>query len=322
MRPAVLRVYSFPGDVASLGRYHLAPPLDDAPPVGLCRRHTGGRVVPFGEGFVGMSLVLPHRSALYSDDPFALAPYQVMNRYVRGVLESCRLVNIGAFYPGRDFITVDRRVLGLVSFETDESGALLFEAIIANTRDFSILPDLLAQVDPGGLIKMEMLGPDMTTSLARELRTELTFDEVAEMLRRGFCKHFGLVCDPHALTTLEQQAIDAIAAREFESPAWLLQRRFRPELDRHASLWVQLGAFEAYFALEQERFLKEIMFAGDFLANSSSVERLERELRLCPAEWRSIDSIAGDIYSMPENYILGIGRPRTIADMISRGLTA
>jgi hypothetical protein len=263
--------------------------------------------------------VLPHRSAFYSDDPHFLAPYQVMNRYVRGLLEACKQVNIAAFYPGRDFITVDRRVLGLVSFETDDSGALLFEAILANTRDFSLLPQLMEELDPGGLVKIELMAPTAVTSLARELRTQLSFEEVAEMVGRGFARHFGAVLEPHSLSPLEAQAIDAIATREFTGPTWLQQRRHRPDLDRHASLWIQLGSFEARYSVEQERFLKEIMFAGDFLANSGSIERLEHELRLCPIDWRSIDNIANEIYGKPDNYILGIGRLRSIADMILRG---
>lgn len=321
-RNAVLRVYSIEGDAVSLGRYHLAPPAVEGSGVDLCRRLSGGRAVPFGDGFVGISLVLPHRSAFYSEDPFFLAPYQVMNRYVRGLLEACKLVNIAAFYPGRDFITVDRRVLGLVSFETDETGALVFEAILANTRDFSLLPELMEDIDPTGVVKIEMLPPSGVTSLARELRTQLSFDEVAEMVCRGFAKQFGATVEPHSLSPLEAQAIDAVAAREFAGPAWLGQRRFRAELDRHAALWIQLGSFEAHYAVEQERFLKEIMFSGDFLANSASIDRLEHELRLCPIDWRAIDAVANEIYGKPENYILGIGRLRTIADMILRGAQA
>lgn len=318
MRNAVLRVYTFGGDSVSLGRYHLAP-AGTGSEVKLHRRISGGRAVPFGDGFVGISLVLPHRSALYSDDPHFLAPYQVMNRYVRGLLEACKLVNIAAFYPGRDFITVDRRVLGLVSFETDESGALLFEAILANTEDFSVLPMRMDAVDPDGLVKIEMMPPSATTSLARELQTELSFSEVAEMVGRGFAKQFGATLEPHTLSPLESQAIAAIAAREFEPASWLQQRRRRAELDRHAALWIQLGSFEAYYSIEQERFLKEILFSGDFLANSASIDRLERDLRLCPIEWRAIDAIANEIYGKPDNYLLGIGRLRTVADMILRG---
>ncbi len=169
-RNAVLRVYSFAGNVLTLGRYHLTPPVGtQAGRMTLVRRHTGGRALPFGEGFVGLSLVLPHRSMLFSSDPLALAPYQVINRYVRGILEGCKLVHVPAFYPGRDFITVDGRILGMVSFEADDHGALLFEAILANTRDFSLLPEFLEAADGAGLIKAEVLTPESTTCLAREL---------------------------------------------------------------------------------------------------------------------------------------------------------
>ncbi|MBI1817203.1 MAG: lipoate--protein ligase family protein [Deltaproteobacteria bacterium] len=322
-RNAVLRVYTFPGNLLALGRYHLAPP-NSSPAGGITpiRRHSGGRALPFGDGFVGLSLVLPHRSALFSQDPFALAPYQVLNRYVRGVLESCKLVNMPAFYPGRDFVTVDGRIIGMVSFETDEAGALLFEAILANTRDFSALPRQLEAVDPTGVIKAEMLTPDSTTSLARELGTELALGEVAEMLQRGFAKQYGLLLEPHTLSPLEVQAIDALAGREFQPDSWLRQRQPRLDLDHAASTWVQLGIFETHFSLEQDRFLKEIQFSGDFIANSPAVTRLEHELRLCPAEWRAIDAVASEIFSQPEHFILGIGKARAIADTIMRGLSA
>ena len=320
-RNAVLRVYGFSGDVLALGRYNAAPP-EPAASVQVTRRHTGGRAIPFGDGFVGLSLVLPHRSALFSADPFALAPHQVINRYVRGLLEACKLAQVPAFYPGRDFVTVGGRILAMVSFEVDEHGALLFEAVVANTRDFSMLPRFLEAVDPTGIVRAEMLTPESTTSLARELGTGLSLAEVAGLLQRGYAKQFSLALEPHALSTLEMQAIEAIAAREFTSEIWLHSRQQRPELDHRASAWMQLGVFEAQYSLEQDRFLKEIQFSGDFIANSPAISRLEHELRLCPAEWRAIDAIASEIFSQPDHFILGIGRARAIADLIVRGLGA
>lgn len=318
-RVGVLRVYDLPGDVLSLGRYHVVPPTVPQGDVQLFRRLSGGRAIPFGDGFVGVSLVLPHRSALFSPEPLALAPYQVMNRYVRGILEGCKLIHVPAFYPGRDFITVDRRILGLVSFEVDRAGALLFEAIIANRRDFSILPHMLDAVDRSGVIKAEMLTPDATTCLA-QLGMELTTEEVATMLRRGFEQQFELALESHTLSALEEQAISATATHEFKGARWVQQRQLRPDLDRHACERVQLGVFEAHVAMEQSRFIKDIAFAGDFIANSSAIERLEYDLRLCAAEWRAIDAVASAIFAQPENFILGIGRTRAIADTICKSI--
>ncbi|OFV91118.1 MAG: hypothetical protein A3J75_02495 [Acidobacteria bacterium RBG_16_68_9] len=319
-RNAVMRVYGFPGEVVCLGRYHVAPRPAANAPVQITRRHSGGRVLPMGDGFVGLSLILPHRSALFSDDPCALAPYQVLNRYVRGILESCRIVGVAASYPGRDFVTVDRRVLAAVSFETDDQGTLLFEALINNTRDFSGLPRLLEAADPEGMMKVQLLGENGSTSLARELGAELSVEEVAELLRRGFTEQFALDLVPHEISPLERQVIEAVASRECAPEHWLFERRRRPDLDRQASVWVQLGVLEIRLALQQEQFIKEIAFSGDFIANSPGIAGLERELRLCPIDGRSIEAVTGQIFSQPENFILGIGKLRTIADTILRAI--
>ena len=321
LRAGTARVYACPGDLLSLGRYHVVPnPLPVGSSVQLHRRHSGGRAIPFGDGFIGFAMVLPHRSALFSTNPFALAPYQVMNRYVRGLLDGLKLVNVAAFYPGRDFVTVDRRVLALVSFAVDPAGALLFEAVIANRRNFSVLPHMLDEVDKRGVIKSEMLLPENMTCLAEELRTNLSTEDVADMLRRGYEKQFVLEFDHHELTPLEQRKMEATAGHESQGEHWIRQRQYRAELDHHAISRVQLGVLEAYFALEQDRFIKEIVLAGDFIANEGAIERLESELRLCPAEWRAIDAIASQIFAQPENFILGIGPLRTITDTIVKGL--
>jgi len=320
-RSGVLRVYECAGDALVLGRYHFAPRATQGA-VHLHRRVSGGRAMPFGAGYVGVSLALPHRAALISDDPLSIAPYQVMNRYVRGILEACKTVNLPVFYPGRDVITVNRRVLGLVSFEVDPEGVLLFEAIIANQRDFSRLPQLLDVADPQGVVKADMLAADGTTCLARELRSSLTTDEVAELLRRGYESQFDVRCEPHALSGLETQAIEAMATHEIDGNRWLLQRTERTELACRASVRSQLGVFDVHLALEQNRFIKDIVFSGDFIANSPGIEQLQQRLRLCPAEWRAIDACASEIFAHPENFILGVGRVHAIADAICKAIPA
>src|SRR3989304_4533020 len=84
-RSGVLRIYEFPGEVLAAGRWHLVPSGAADAGEAFVRRLTGGRALALGEGYVGISLLLPHRSALFAEDPLALAPFQVANRYVRGL---------------------------------------------------------------------------------------------------------------------------------------------------------------------------------------------------------------------------------------------
>lgn len=320
-RGAVMRIYAVDGDVISLGRYHLAPTPPAGVDVRLMRRPSGGRALPFGEGFVGLSLILPHRSTWFGANPFALAPYQVLNRYVRGLLEACRLAQLPVVYPGRDFVTVNRRVIGVTSFETDDTGTLLFEAILGHTRNFSVLPAWLERADPGGVIRIDMLEQG-STSLAESLQDVLSFTDVVDLLQRGFAKQFKLQWETSPLLPLEWQVIEGLAAREYAPQQWLYQRRPRPELDHRATVSVQLGVFEVFLALQQQRFIKEAVFAGDFIADSPAIDALENGLRLVPVDGRTIESLTNEIFSDPRHFVLGIGRLRTITDALLRAAGA
>lgn len=319
-RRPLLRVYELAGEGVALGRYHLAP-VAAKPGVGpwLYRRHSGGRAAPFGEGFVGVTLVLPHRSALLSNDPFALAPHQVLNRYVRGILHACRRLGLEAFYPGRDAVTSGGRVLGLMSFEVDRSGAMLFETILAVGRDFSILPSLLETVDRSGVVKAEVPEAQRMTCIERQLGRRVDLAELAEALRQGYEQHFKLSLDAHTLTPAEQTAIDAIAADRFAADLGLHERRLPTGSWRYAGIRGQLGMFEAYVDLGPG-CLRAVRFAGDFIANSVAVDQLECDLRSCAPDWDAIDTVVSRVYSRPENYVLGIGKLHTIADTIMKAL--
>jgi lipoate-protein ligase A len=304
-----LRVYALSREVLSLGRYHLAPEPPAGCGVELCRRRSGGRAMPWGEGFVGLSLVLPHRAALVASDPLALAPDQVMNRYVRGILEACELSGVPALYPGRDVITVQRRILAVVSFDVEASGALVFEAVIASGRDFSVLPGLLDRADPGGVVKAGMLTEEDTTSLARLVGRAPDAAEAADRLRRGYEQRLGVRFRERTL------ALEA----DFDETAWLGQRRLHAHLDRHAAIATQLGVLEAHLALAGGR-IEDAVLAGDFIANSPAIERLEGELRGCRAEPAAVGAAVAAVFGEPENFILGVGPVATVAQVIARAL--
>jgi lipoate-protein ligase A len=319
-RQPVLRVYETDGDWLALGRYHFAPPQrkgDRGPR--LYRRHSGGRALPFGEGFVGVALVLPHRSALVSPDPFALAPHQVLNRYVRGILEACKQLGVEAFYPGRDVVTCGGRILSAISLEVDDRGATLFEAILSVDRDFSVLPALLDVADREGVIKAEMPAPDQMTCIARELGRSVDFEKLAEALRQGYERSFQRTLETHTLVPTERSAINAIAADRFSGDRWLSQRQLPSGRWRYASTRGQLGTFEVYIDLADDR-LRAVRFAGDFIANSPAVDQLEDGLRSCVPHWRAVDAVVSRVFARPENFMLGIGKLHTIADTLMRAV--
>jgi hypothetical protein len=105
---------------------------------------------------------------------------------------------------------------------------------------------------------------------------------------------------------------------EFDEVGWLAQRRARADLDRHGSVVGQLGVLEARFALAGGR-IRDVVLAGDFIANSPAIARLEDALRGCPAEPAAIEAMVEGVFAAPGNFILGIP-VRNVADAIARGL--
>ena len=319
-RRGVLRVYRLAGDVVSLCRYHLAPAERGAGPT-LIRRHAGGRAWPHGEGFAGLSLIVPHRSALVSDDPFALAPHQVPNRCVRGILAACRRAGIDAFYPGRDLVTATGRVLGALAFEVDSRGILLFEAVLSIARGFDALAALLDAADPGGEIVAEPWSDERTTSLSRLLGREVALEELADLLRGGLEDEFPVETRPAHIADDDRSGIEALAIAQCSVEQWMNGRR-RRAAHRRVTAPAQIGVLEALLALGARGEIDDVVLAGDFIANAPAIEVLEQQLRSRRLERFAIAPVIEEVFSKRENFILGIGKPSAITDLLLRAAYA
>ena len=301
--PGVLRLYRLPGDVLSLGRYHFTP--QGGP---IHRRHSGGRAMACGAGFLGLGLVLPHRSALVSPEPFALSPDQVMNRCIRGILRGLEGGGVPVLYPGRDTITSMRQLIGFVSFDVDERGVLLFEAIVAIERDLSLLPHLLDRVDPDGVVPTSMLLPDDATSVARVLGRSPRFEEVAEMIVRGYVS---------AGQEVSFVPYEGMGTPPPADDTWLRQRVVRAPLDHRAAIPTILGSIEAHAAVADDA-ITEVTLAGDFIADATAVASLEQALRGCPVQRMAVGGIAAAAFAKPGSFILGVGPISTITDVVMK----
>ncbi len=311
---AVLRVYTHPGDVVVLGRYHAVEPLTETGRVTVSRRVSGSRVTPSGQGFVNFSLILPHRSAFFSNDPFYLAPFQVLNRYVRGVLHGFKAVGVNVFYPGRDFLTVDRRTVGWVSFSSEENGAVLIEGLLAVERDFSLLPTLLDRVDPHGTIVSQFFAPTQVTSLERVAGRPPSLAQVARFLQHGFSQ-LATPCITQDLNQTEQEHIARLAHTAAADP-WLYNWPTRHDLPFRPSVPTPLGSLTLGFGVSPQRTLSELCLSGDFIAPAHTVRLLQSRLSGQPVTYPALEQALDQLFLHPEHYLLGPKHLRVIPETI------
>ena len=318
-RLPILRVYTYPQDVLLLGRYHAAgvqrgnvstsrvrledtfPLFGQDPGLTIARRLTGGRAFPSGNGFVQFSLIVPHRSFFFSADPYHIAPFQVLNRYVRGVLRGLKTGGVEVFYPGQDFLTVQRLPVGWHSFVTEDSGAVLYEGGVFVQRDMSLLPHLLDRVDPQGTLPCRLFMPDQVHNLGKVPGRALAPDQVVRLLRNGFTQQFGLECLDHDLSQNERAAI-------LESDPVPNRRPPRSDLPYAATRQTPLGELQIRFSLTPERTIETVQFSGDFIANPAGMRALEHNLKGCPLEKAALWQVIDRIFLEPDYYLIGAGK--------------
>jgi hypothetical protein len=302
----VLSGVGIPGELVSLGRFHVAPSGDPNGRVAVQRRTGGGRVVPLGDGFVVIALAMPHRSALVADDPLALRPEQVLNRCVRGALAGLRALGVDAAYPGRDRVTLDRRMLGIVSLHAEPDGLTVFELVLAVTGDWQPLGERVAAVDRDRVLTVEIAlehGSRLADAIAPP-----SLDALVHCLASAYADEFGLTPESLNLAPTESPGLAA---------AWVHERRRRPELDRHAIEWTQLGVLEVYLRLERGT-IGDILFAGDFIADAASIAELERRLRGREISAAAVRDALDRALADPRAFLLGIEPLQALVDTVLR----
>jgi lipoate-protein ligase A len=313
--PPTLILHATTGRRVSIGRYHLYRGSEKRGGVGVLRRLTGGRAAGAGDGWFGLALTLPTRDALLRDERAPLRPEQVMNRGVRGLLAGMKRLGLDCFYPGRDAITLNGREIAMCTFETDSSGAVLFEVSLAVARGMEDLVADLECVDPDGLITCPMYGPDRATTVKRELRHDVDFDRLVEAVAAGYESVHGEVRCRDIDSTLRDGAHRR--GRELQKSGWLSSVAPDPTMTMTNRIASQLGAAEIRIALAADGTVDRAMLTGDFIANSGGVARFERELRGRKLDLPSVGRAVTQVFASRDDFILGVGELTNLARLVA-----
>lgn len=298
-----------PRDVLALGAFHRRPKLPSE--VEIWPRHTGGRALPGGNGFVLVTLALPHRSALVDDERLTLAPEQVMNRCVRGVLNALRSLGIDVVYPGLDLLTHERRTIGVLGF-IESDGPTLFQAILGASASFADGPLLLDRADPEGRVAANFIGPDETSTLVdvagARIEPALAPPVFTERLATGYVDAFGV--DPQAL----DDEVTTVLADAYRTGAPLVAA---PDPQgASARIDGRIGPVEAWVRVDDDH-LADLTLAGDFLSPAAAPANLAKALDGCPPRPDAIEERINGFVNPDDGYFLGL-RSSDLVDLVQR----
>ena len=327
-----LHLSTLDGEVLGLGAYHLLPSAaEESSRAGvaggagtrapeLWRRHTGGRAIACGDGFLIVTLALPQRAALVGEAASDLKPEQVMNRCVRGFLAACRNLGLDPTYPGLDLLTLRRKAFAHLSFGEEDDGPTLFQIVVGVTASLARTPSLLDRLDPHGAVPATLIEAGSVTTLADELGEASVHEALAALADPGEC--VGLVAAGYAdsfpleLLELDPAVTEAMLEEEPERTA---SSPWSSAADPGASTATAhglLGPVSASIGVAAGK-ISAARLSGDFIAPAWVVARLCDRLagtRLDrEAITRQVEDIVDDGGSA---YLLGI-RPGALADLIA-----
>ncbi|MDG2305896.1 MAG: lipoate protein ligase C-terminal domain-containing protein [Candidatus Binatia bacterium] len=300
-----------PTDVLAVGAFHRMP--ERTSDVVLWKRHTGGRALPAGSGFVIVSLALPHRAALVDEDRLALAPEQVLNRCVRGLLSALRSLGVDVVYPGLDLLTHTRRSIGALSF-VEMGDPTLFQAVLPVSASLGDGPFLLDRADPEGVIPVSFIGEAETTRLEAIVpakRDEFAPAAFAGHLARGYTEALGI--------ETQRQGDDltrALAAEHQGDPPIADHPILEGTAVRATGL---LGPVDVWARTDAGR-IADLQLRGDFIAPIEAPDALARALRGCPTDPEEIEKMVTAFLDRDRGYLLGL-RPADLVDLIRRSAT-
>jgi hypothetical protein len=217
---------------------------------------------------------------------------------------------VEAFYPGRDRVTMAGRTVGVVSLDVAASQATVFEAILAVEDGWARYDNRLGAADPTGVTAAPLLRADEMATLAEALPVIPSLDELVHVVASAFAAQFGL--SPGSAEALPT-AVDATA----RAAIWVGSRRLRPELDRHAVAWTQLGVLDVYLRMQADA-VDEVLLAGDFIADAPGIDLLQARLRGCPAADTALRERFDAVYADPRHFLLGVGSGEVLVDTILR----
>ena len=238
-----------------------------------------------------------------------------MNRYVRGLLSAMRAIGIECFYPGRDAITFEHREIAMCTFETNASGAMLFEVSIAHNRGMEEVVHDLERIDPDGALSCRMYDATSATKVVRELARDISFDELADAIASGYRSTLGETRrrDLTAVETAQAQH----RGRAIAASNWLVGPAAASSAKLKNRIAAQLGTIEAGVALDANNTIEAMRLSGDFIANSPAIAELENELRGEPLDLGSISHAVTKTFGRIDNFFLGAGELSNLVRLIA-----
>lgn len=173
----------------------------------------------------------------------------------------------------------------------------------------------LDHLDPTGTVPSAVHGPETSSTLMREMKREIPFDELSKAIVRGYSETLGATRERNL--TDEEVAHAARVGKELQSIHWLRRVADPSKYNRTARVAAQLGQIEASLGVSEDNRILRLMLSGDFIANSPAIADLEAAIEGQGHDLIAISNAVTKVFAGDRNFILGLGELSNLVSLIA-----
>ena len=294
LSPSVLRLYTYRSSSALVGRFQR---IENELNLDFCkekklsvnRRPTGGGAILMGEDQLGVALMLRDLNG-------SKAPRELMGHFASALSEGLLIFGIKAQFRGKNDLEVEGRKIGGLGIHSNASGGYLLHCSLLVDLDVPLM--LRALNVPIEKLESRQLKniEGRITTVRRELKKDVTLNEVRNTMRRAFSSYFSAKLEPSCYSRVEKKAISEMESSRYLKNDWIYQKVDVPDLSGEAKKMTSAGLLDVRLTMAG-RQIKAVFLGGDFLADESAVSDIEGSLRWHSSESEKIRRTLQNIYS-------------------------
>ena len=134
------------------------------------------------------------------------------------------------------------------------------------------------------------------TTVRRELKKDITLNEVRNTMRRLFASYFSVELEQSYYSHEEKKAISQMESSRYLNKDWIYQKVDVPDFSGEARQMTPAGLLDVRVTMAG-RQIKAVFLGGDFFAQESAVSDIEGSLRWHSSETEKILRTLGNLYA-------------------------
>lgn len=297
--PATLRLYNYQDYAVLAGRFQdINAEID----IEACkkngfqygRRLTGGGAILMGSGQLGICFACASKTFEWEH------VRELYHLFSAPIITALRQLGIKASFRSKNDLEVNGKKIAGLGVHVDANGSIQFHTSLLIDLDITqMLKVLKIPIQKYSDKRKTASIEQRITTISRELGSDISREEVIEIIKRSFEKAFEIEFITSAFSSEEKQQIETLEQARYLSEDWIFQRSPQSDMTGMSLKKTPAGLLRTYIGLKGET-IKSVLITGDFFEQANLFSSIESELKWSSMDKENISNIVNKVFELQE----------------------